>query len=114
MVSKTNGTGSAPVCATIMDALLEGKLLELVSRITKDKRFEKGRKVSMSELESIVNEWRPVLTPTKGFFHDSWSSIVDIYFGDFEAAKERLTDEGAEVMARFGDSLKKIEEKIEK
>ena len=93
---------------------MEGILLELVYRITNDERFEEGKKVNLPELESIINEWRPVLTPTKGFFHDSWSSIVDIYFGDYKAAHERLTDEGAEIMARFGDSLKKIEEKIEK
>lgn len=93
---------------------MEGILLELVYRITNDERFEEGKKVNLPELESIINEWRPVLTPVKGFFHDSWSSIVDIYFGDYKAAHERLTDEGAEIMARFGDSLKKIEEKIEK
>jgi hypothetical protein len=97
-----------------MDKLLEGQLLRLVYKITNDERFEKGKKINLSELESIINEWRPVLTPLKDFYHDSWSSIVDIYFGDYKAAHERLTDEGAEVMARFGDSLKKIEEKIEK
>lgn len=95
-----------------MDKLLEGQLLRLVYKITNDERFEKGKKINLSELESIINEWRPVLTPLKDFYHDSWSSIVDIYFGDYKAAHERLTDEGAEAMARFGDSLKKIEEKI--
>ena len=112
-VPKTERAGSSPVCATIMNTIVEGKLLEMVLRITEDERYN-GEKVSMDKLRSIVNEWRPVLTPTAGFFHDSWSSIVDIYFGDFQAAKERLTDEGAELMSRFGDSIKKIDEKLQK
>lgn len=97
-----------------MDTIIEGKILELVLRISEDERFEEGKKVSLDKLKAIIDEWRPVLTPTAGFFHDSWSSIVDIYFGDFQAAKERLTDEGAELMSRFGDSIKKIDEKLQK
>ncbi len=127
-VPKTDDTGSCPVCAT-MESVKESITnawwwnlgLSAGIAIFNDKRL--GDRTlnahDMVKMDKIIEEWEDVINPILSDLDSPMEIIVDMFFDDYAAAKEKILDSGAkkkieylEKMAAFGEVIKKIDEKI--
>ena len=89
--------------------------------ILKDKRLG-GRTLNahdMVNMDEIIEEWENVINPILSDLDNPMEIIVDMFFDDYAAAKEKILDCGAKKkmkyikeMAVFGEVIKKIDEKI--
>lgn len=101
---------------TIMDTIND---IRFVYDIVTDDRWEKGKKFGQREkevLQKAKEEYTEIFAPISKYFYISEDErvVVDLFFGDYDAVKERILDKGAAIMADFGDVTKKIDEKLQK
>ena len=89
--------------------------------IFNDKRLG-GRTLNahdMVKMDEIIEEWEDVINPILSELDNPMEIIVDMFFDDYAAAKEKILDASAkrkamylEEMAAFGDAIKKIDKKL--
>ena len=89
-----------------------------IDAILNDERFG-GKKFTTEDLEKLQESkemWKEIFRPIAKYFfvYDSVDVVIDIFFNDYEAIKEKALDKSGEIMAVFGECVKKIDEKIEK
>ena len=106
-----------------MSIWMKSAKISAMLNIKKDRRFggKDFDKNDENRLNNIAEEWNSAIGPILPSLDGPSRAglLVDMFFNDYSAAKERILDASAkkkamylEEMAAFGDAIKKIDKKL--